>query len=148
MFCQAILCKTYIKIAACSKIIIGNPIIKRLCKVLCRISFIVIYIPSAPPKKLIIKRSLSRTRRQPFFAHNLSTTQTITAPIFTNSQLNNTAFIASYQRIYDNNTQAMRSSHGKGYLLRQSRHHQASFPKMWLNLDPTYNHTICEFLQR
>ena len=68
--------------AICKIIITGIPIINFLCKVLCLISFIVIYIATEPPKTDNHKSIASLVRQSPFFAANLSYTQNKTAKAF------------------------------------------------------------------
>lgn len=80
---KVIYCKEFLKYnkttaAACIIIISGMPIIKRLCRVLCLIVSIVIYITKLPPKMESKNRVLSFTRHLPFIARNLSAAHTIT----------------------------------------------------------------------
>lgn len=64
--------------AVWAMIISGIPIINRLCRVLWRISRIVIYIAALPPKAESKNSLLSFIRHFPFFARALSATHTIT----------------------------------------------------------------------
>ena len=66
------------KAIICRITISGMPIIKLLCRVLWRISRIVRYIPTPPPKSVSAQSVLSRTRRLPRFARLLSAVHTIT----------------------------------------------------------------------